>query len=230
MKKYLPLIGIIVLAAYMSCGGEENHPPVIDDITFNPTDVYPGQDVTCTVVADDEDEDPLTYNWIVDEGTLSATAGESVVWTVPDNSDTYTITVEATDEGGLTDEFSKNLTVLPNYMYGENTNSVPIHDTTWAISVINISGAPATAEVESLTVTLDITHTYPADLQIFLTAPDNTSTELWHFNYPGGTQTITTTIFAGRVVNGDWTLSVWDAYLQDEGLLNNWNITLWFEL
>ena len=53
MKKYLPIIGLLLLVVYIGCGG--NTAPVINDITFNPTAPYPGDTVACTADATDEE-------------------------------------------------------------------------------------------------------------------------------------------------------------------------------
>lgn len=232
MIKYLSLIGLIIPMFYISCGTQQ-YAPVITGITFDPTEVYVGEDVTCTVDATDENNDVLTFDWSVEAGTLLVETGDTVIWTVPDSSGTYTITVVATDEVDLTAEFSEDLVVLsgwPNYISGEKADSLLMNYNTWIYSVITISGAPATAEVESLTVTLDIDHNRPIDLLINLIAPDSAVITLWNHDYPGGIQSITTADLAGTEVNGDWEIGILDDQQGQQGTFNNWSIGIWFGL
>ena len=233
MKKFLPLIALVILMGYIGCGGE-NHPPVINDITFNQTDIYPQDNVICTVDATDEDEDPLTFTWSATGGSFSSTTGETVTWTAPSDTGDYTITVEAKDEGDATDTYSETVTVksLQGSIYEENLNDVPIYDFQWSQSQINVTEAPANAEVDSITVTTNIDHSYVGDLWILFEAPDSTVCTLWDYNqYPAaGYQTITTDLLQGRDVNGRWRLWIHDGYAGDEGYLRDWNITIYYTL
>ncbi len=227
MKKYTLIIGLMLLVAYINCGG--NNAPVITNITFNPTTPMVGEDVTCTVTATDEDDDTLTFTWSADNGTFASTTGDSVTWTAPANAGAYTITVIASDESDA-DTLSDTITVRAvASIFGENTTVYPILDTILTVSTIDISGAPAGATVDSVVVSMNIIHLWTANLDITLFAPDSASVLLYDNNYPAsGTDTIKTTTLAGSPVNGTWELHIFDEVVFDEGNLNWWNITIYY--
>jgi len=103
------------------------------------------------------------------------------------------------------------------------------------------------------TVCFDITHTYTADLHIWLQAPDGTIAALSEGNGGGGhnytatclNQSAATSVVIGsapftgtyrpqefigafnngQVGNGTWTLLVQDQWAVDTGTVNNWSIT-----
>ncbi|MFM7016417.1 MAG: proprotein convertase P-domain-containing protein [Bacteroidota bacterium] len=133
----------------------------------------------------------------------------------------------------------------------------PIPDNQTAISFpLTISTIPQTAMSNTFgieNVTINITHTYDSDLNIWLIAPDNTYIELSTGNGGGGNNYTNTVFndlsanfitsgnapFAGSfrpesplyVVNnglnpnGTWQLYILDSYSQDAGVLNSWSIT-----
>ncbi|MCG2826214.1 MAG: right-handed parallel beta-helix repeat-containing protein [Thermoplasmatales archaeon] len=87
----------------------ENHAPVVNSITANPTSVSTGGTVTITVDASDEDVgDILTYHYECTGGTISG-SGSSVTWTAPDTTGDYTVTVYVND--GKIDSDSKSVTI-----------------------------------------------------------------------------------------------------------------------
>jgi len=87
----------------------ENHAPVVNTITANPTTVSIGDTVTITVDASDEDTgDVLTYVYSCNGGTVSGT-GNTVTWTAPDTGGTYTVSVYVND--GIENSNSKSVTV-----------------------------------------------------------------------------------------------------------------------
>jgi len=76
----------------------ENQPPVIDDLRADPTPVPPGGQSRISVSAHDPDGDPLTYRWSTTGGRLSGTTGSGdKIWTAPNTSGTYTVTLSVTD-------------------------------------------------------------------------------------------------------------------------------------
>lgn len=227
MTKYL-WVAVVAAMMILACGG--NNAPIIGSVTADPTSTYPGEtsDITCN--ASDEDGDVITYNWTAEDGDLSSTTSSAVVWTAPDDTGTYTITVVVTDDGELTDTGSVDIEVEPNWIYGENMTSVPIYDFTVSWSEIDISGVPSGAEVDSVAIAVSINHTYPSDLEISLESPDGTVLLIWDNTFPGGTEMAVTGAFAGENVNGTWTLYVYDEYQYDEGTLNGWNISVLWKL
>ncbi|HET9229197.1 MAG TPA: proprotein convertase P-domain-containing protein, partial [Thermoanaerobaculia bacterium] len=117
------------------------------------------------------------------------------------------------------------------YTLTANT-AIPDNNATGITSTINV---PATGNVVSLRVRVDINHTYQGDLEVALIGPDNT-TVLLH-NRTGGTTDNIKTVYAdltapaqalsafnGKAINGAWKLRVRDLASADTGTLNFWEI------
>ena len=80
----------------------------------------------------------------------------------------------------------------------------------------------------SVSVAVDISHTYRGDLVIDLIAPDGTSQTL-HSRTGGSANDIDRTYtpdFDGTGIAGDWTLRVSDRAGGDVGTLNGWTLTI----
>jgi hypothetical protein len=87
---------------------------------------------------------------------------------------------------------------------------------------------PAGAAVGTITVTVDISHTYSGDLTLTLSHGGQTVTLQAG---QGGSdddikKSFTVTDFAGQSRAGDWTLTVADTVAEDVGVLNKWSIAL----
>ena len=91
--------------------------------------------------------------------------------------------------------------------------------------------------VESLAVSVNITHTYHGDLTVRLVAPSGQSATLIEFNTLGSTSGTLARDFSdrnlsalkvllGQPATGDWTLSVSDTWERDVGTLNSWTLKL----
>jgi subtilisin family serine protease/subtilisin-like proprotein convertase family protein len=97
-------------------------------------------------------------------------------------------------------------------------------------SFIDVSGA---GRVVDLRVQVAITHTYIGDLRIDLIAPDGSAVTL-HDHQGGSSENLRRTYsaanlpalrgFAGKPVEGRWTLRVVDDFRLDEGRLDRWRI------
>jgi hypothetical protein len=103
--------------------------------------------------------------------------------------------------------------------------AIPDDDAAGVTSVIAVPDALTAATV---TVELDITHTWIGDLHIELTHGGVTAV-LW--DQAGGSthdlkQTFTPAQFAGAAAQGDWTLKVVDTAGQDTGTLNAWAVVI----
>lgn len=110
---------ILVLAALSGCesdsvGPEDvNNPPVIHSIIATPDSVAMGGVCTLTCDADDDDNDPLSYQWIPTAGTI-ADSGAVVQWTAPDSiSGTFSVTCKVSDPYGGQDVDFVNVQVQP---------------------------------------------------------------------------------------------------------------------
>ena len=110
--------------------------------------------------------------------------------------------------------------------------AIPDNNTTGITSTINVA---ATGTIVSLSVRVDITHTFQGDLEVALIGPDNT-TVLLHNRTGSGTDNIQTvyadltapaqalSAFTGKAINGAWKLRVRDLAAVDTGTLNFWEI------
>ena len=227
--KILLWLSVVVMMVFLNCGGEENNAPVINSVTANPSSVYPGEDVTLTCDAGDEDDDTITYDWSAQVGILSATNLATVTWTAPNDSGHFVMEVIVEDEEGLADTGNVTVTVEPDWVFGQNLTQYAIGAGGYTASSIDITGAPVGATLDSLSMTVSITHPGPQELVIRLISPDNTNLLIWGYNnYPGGTQSFTTDYFAGETVNGTWHLEIFGGYGAATGTLDWWEITIWW--
>ncbi|GAB3443309.1 M28 family peptidase [Actinophytocola sediminis] len=104
-----------------------------------------------------------------------------------------------------------------------NDTDLAIPDLTTVHSPITVSGVPDTVAT-SLSVGVDIRHTYRGDLVVDVLAPDGTAYNL-HNRGGGGADNLigTFTINApGEGANGQWQLRVRDAAQADTGTLTSW--------
>ena len=102
-------------------------------------------------------------------------------------------------------------------------------------SVIDVPAQEAIDNITSLTVAVDITHSYIGDLEIDLISPDGTTVRL-HDHTGGATDDIIGTYgvdltsaeslaaFNGEGSLGSWTLRVTDTEFVDGGFLNGWTL------
>ncbi|MCS6884289.1 MAG: proprotein convertase P-domain-containing protein [Acidobacteriota bacterium] len=106
------------------------------------------------------------------------------------------------------------------------TPNAAIKDNQTTTSVINFTEA---GEVEKLTVSLDIAHTYRGDLIVKLTSPSGKEVTL-HNRQGGSADNLTFEIdrseFVGEPISGEWKLTVQDAARQDEGVLKSWGLKI----
>jgi len=141
----------------------------------------------------------------------------------------------ATDNQGATATTSVTVTVANgNAVCLNNTFSatdvpkaIPDNNTTGITSSIPVVG---NGTVASLSLSLNITHTFIGDLVVTLTSPGGTSFVV--SNRAGGAtanlvitnQSITT--FNGQTAAGTWKLKVVDAAAADVGTLNSWSLKI----
>ena len=119
---------------------KENHAPVVNSATANPTTVETGETVTITVDTTDEDTgDVLSYVYSCTGGAISG-SGSSVTWIVPNIAGIYTITVYVND--GIVNSNSKSVTVTVTTPvtdsdgdgHPDNEDAFPNDSTEWADS------------------------------------------------------------------------------------------------
>ncbi len=124
--------------------------------------------------------------------------------------------------------------VSPTYSAKSSPNSA-IPDSTRTMSTANTIAIPVNGTINSISATVDITHTYIGDLQVILTAPDNTQTTL-HGRAGGSANDIQTTYLSSThaglaslrdsFVAGNWTMSVGDYARGDIGTFNKWGLDI----
>jgi subtilisin-like proprotein convertase family protein/C1A family cysteine protease/putative hemolysin len=149
-----------------------------------------------------------------------------------------------------------NKTCTANFCH-EGCACYPSSDTPIAIPDLNTINSsinvPDGVSIDDVNVTLDITHTYDADLSVHLISPQGTRVELFT-NVGGSGQNFTGTTlddecataissgtapftgcyhpegtlsdFDGENSSGVWTLEVTDAFSQDTGSLQSWSLEL----
>jgi len=117
--------------AYLNVNVIENHPPTIQSLHINGSDIVVSDSYEVECLAFDPDGDELTYEWSASGGNLSG-QGRTVTWTAPDTPDSYTITVKVSDGQGGEDVASLDIEVLP-------INNRPIIEN---LTVSNLVGQP----------------------------------------------------------------------------------------
>ncbi|MEA1877672.1 MAG: FISUMP domain-containing protein [Bacteroidota bacterium] len=93
------ILALVIYGAFYACQ-KENNPPVIQSFTAEPDSVYPGDTVTLSYTANDEDSDGLMRAWSCTAGVFLTTDlewGSPVQWVAPKNPDNHFITVEIND-------------------------------------------------------------------------------------------------------------------------------------
>jgi subtilisin-like proprotein convertase family protein len=143
---------------------------------------------------------------------------------------TYALTITG-QSGALTKTRTVSLRVLP---FGTVEVAFPSTDTPLPIpgddvadfdSVLHVDQA---IDIQSISVDLDVTHSWIGDLRITLTSPEGTEVVL-HDNTGGSGNDIHQTYtfptqFLGEQSQGDWVLNVVDVFPADGGTLDGWTL------
>jgi subtilisin-like proprotein convertase family protein len=116
-----------------------------------------------------------------------------------------------------------------SYTSGAVNLAIPDNLSGGVSSTINVSAHHLF--VEHVQVSVNITHTYVADLGIILTSPSGTSTRLMNINSGFVGNTFSSVLFGanafyGEWSRGNWTLRVVDGYAADTGTLTSWSISI----
>ena len=228
---------------------------VEDAVTITVEDVNAAAPITVTVTSDAGDSETLTlvdqgtgsFVGTIDavegsvnagDGTLQVALGHELTVSYFDSDDGFGGTLTATDTA-----------VISSIIEIESDDTpVDITDNTTITSVINVTDSGV---VTDLDVQLDITHTYNADLDVFLISPTGTRIEL--FSTIGSSDDNFTGTFLddeaadgiergaapytgsfrpfGRlsdvdteIITGAWTLEITDNFSGDQGTLNWWRL------
>ena len=127
-------------------------------------------------------------------------------------------------EGSLCTEVPPPVGTVRTY---ESTGSAAIPDDD-AAGITSTIVVPDALTPTSVTVDIDLTHTWIGDLRVTLTH-DGVEAVLW--DQAGDSddnivQSFPLPSFAGRPAAGEWTLTVVDSAAQDVGTLNRWSVGL----
>ncbi|MBX7222471.1 MAG: proprotein convertase P-domain-containing protein [Blastocatellia bacterium] len=119
-------------------------------------------------------------------------------------------------------------TVTKNYS-NTTATAIPDNNTTGITSTINVpTGDNLT--ISSLSVSVNITHTWRGDVKVDLVGPDNTTVNLKATSSSDSADnvvaTYTPTGFNGKASAGAWKLRVYDLASADTGTLNNWSMAI----
>lgn len=81
------------------------------DESAPPQEVTAGQTVELLASGSDANGDPISWSWVADGGSLSATAGSATTWTAPSTAGTVTVTATGDDGQGCAPEASVTIQV-----------------------------------------------------------------------------------------------------------------------
>ncbi len=203
----------------------------IEDESNNPlTDVTPttGTDETYTV------------NTVPDDTTAPTLSSIERSSPVTENTDSQTLTYKVTFSEDVTGVDTTDFALSSDSTGGSDTGTgtgtgqftqtnSPSTAITGAQDVTDTIAVSSSGNVASVSVDLNITHTYISDLKVDLVAPDGT-TQTLHNRSGGSSDDIVATYtpsFNGTSISGTWTLKINDDYPSaDDGILNSWTLTI----
>lgn len=84
----------LILVTLTGCG---NYPPVISGVAATPNPVEPGSITIITATVEDQDKDPLTYEWTIGDSVYTA---QSFNWKAPSTEADYNFYLEVSDGRG----------------------------------------------------------------------------------------------------------------------------------
>ena len=108
--------------------------------------------------------------------------------------------------------------------------AIPDYSSAGLEQSLDVSGLPADANIEAVTLSLDVTHPFTNDLGIHLISPSGTESILNPVfndvlaNNQDLDWQLLSNAFYGERPNGKWTLKVVDAAPEDAGWLNGWSL------
>ena len=166
--------------------------------------------------------DPSTQTTDSDTLQFKVTFSEAVTGV---GTDDFELSPDSTG-GGTTITTNNNNAGNSGQFTQTSSPDLPITDNTAISDTITVSGSDTVA---SVSVAVDITHTYIGDLKVELITPDGPNKTL--HNRAGGSandidQTYTPNFGSDIEINGDWTLKIRDNANGDTGTLNSWTLTI----
>jgi subtilisin-like proprotein convertase family protein len=182
----------------------------------------------------------VSYTFTPNPMAAGGSSTLDVTTTAGATTGTQTLTITGTS-GALVHTATVSLTINPTGGGGNPVKTfsaapalaIPDNNATGVTSTLNVGDS---LTVSSISVGVNITHTYKGDLVVTLIGPDNTSAIL-HNQTGGATDNVQTTfsiatasaqalsVFNGKNTSGAWKLKVQDLAAADVGTLNTWTIT-----
>ena len=131
------LLVISILVSFVSC--EKNHPPIISEISQNPTNTSAGTIYTFLASATDEDGDILTYLWTATSGEfLSPIDEKEIVWRSPDDGNGESFSVKVIVSDGEFEESKELVIGLTEPILGGIVGKVCFSGTTIPIEGVRV--------------------------------------------------------------------------------------------
>lgn len=171
----------------------------------------------------DSDGSIAAHLWNFGDSTTSTAVNPVKTYST---AGTYTVSLRVTDNGGLSNTRSGSVTVSSAAVsFFQNSTDYPIADFATVDSPITVAGRSGNAP-STLSVSVNIVHTYQGDLKVDLVAPDGTLYNV-HNRTGAGTDNIVKTITvnaSSELANGLWKLRVNDNATGDTGYINSWSL------
>ena len=169
-----------------------NTEPVIISLTADNTTTSPGNTVTLSCTAEDDDEDILTYSWECTDGSLAPNAS-TATWTAPGSPGTYSISCTVVDGAGGSDAATIAIEVIPISGVGISGKVLNAVDRSPIANVlVTISGQTGTTDTDGNYTILNVG---PGDHDVAgasdgfcpfsapLTIPDGYGDEFFTYNF-----------------------------------------------
>ena len=171
----------------------------------------------------DSDGSISSYSWDFGDGTSATGVNPSHTYAT-DGQYTVVLTVTDNDAASANTSAVVNVAdVVSGDSFFENTTTVAIPDRSSITSDIAVN---RTGVAGTVSVAVDITHSFRGDISLVLQAPDGSQYVLKTSDRKDGAENINAT-YSGAISGnaaGNWTLQVTDNIRKDVGQLNSWSI------
>ena len=182
-----------------------------------------------------------TVNIVVADSTVPALTSIERNNPAAQNTDSQTLVYKVTFSEDVTGVDTNDFALSSDSTGGgSNNNNTAISSEQFAqtrspdlaipgvVTVSDTITVPDSGTATSVSVSVDIAHTWIGDLLVELIAPDGTAITL-HDRGGGSADDIDQTYapdFEGVLIAGNWTLRIDDNFVDDSGVLNSWTLTV----